>query len=151
MLRERQLTDEQGERFRRAYWTLERLGAADVKHSGRTLLGHLLGTWRLLNREAEPEPVCLAGLYHSVYGTKFFTSALLDGDAAGSRARVCAVIGEEAEHLVHLFCSLDRPRVLVLGGFAGPERADLLTIELANLLEQGGARYAARTLLAVLP
>ena len=145
--RERLMTDQEEERFRIAYRFLEHLGADQVKHSGRTLLRHLVGTWRILSKEAEPESVCLGGLYHSIYGTNFFKTAIMDAGQVKNRELIRSIIGDEAEHLAYLFCTIDRPRVLVNGTFTGPERADLLTIEIANLLEQGGPRYVTRNIL----
>jgi hypothetical protein len=147
MQRERMLTDDEEQRFKIAYRFLEHLRADAVKHSGGSLLSHLLGTWRILSREAEPESVCLAGLYHSIYGTTFFKSVLVDGGEVKNRDLIRSIIGEEAEHLAHLFCTINRPRVLLTGEFTGSERADLLTIEVANLIEQGGPRYVTRTFL----
>ena len=47
---------------------LEELGAHTNSHSRRTLLDHLLGTHDLLVEwENEPD-VCVAGLFHSIYG-----------------------------------------------------------------------------------
>lgn len=75
-------------------------GADQIRHSSRSFLDHLQGVEALLRSWGEPEPVVLAGLFHSVYGTEAFKRALLrDQD----RGRVRALIGERAERLTHLY------------------------------------------------
>lgn len=120
------------------------LGSHQVAHSGRSLLTHLRGTYRLLRRrEADPE-VCLAGLFHSIYGTSIMHSRV-----ASDRADIRARIGVRAERLAWLFCSLHRPACWSSGGTEWPlangsfisispqEALDLRMIERANLDEQG--------------
>lgn len=84
---------------------LRAYGAEDIAHPGGTLFAHLtrvrarLATWRA-------RPVLqLAGLCHAFYGTDGFATALLPVDRRGDLA---AVIGAEAEELVHLYASCDR-------------------------------------------
>ena len=48
---------------------IERAHADAVKHSGRSLYDHLCGTHALLEQWGNCEPVCTAGLFHSLYGT----------------------------------------------------------------------------------
>jgi hypothetical protein len=52
----------------------------------------------------------LVGLYHSVYGTAHFRH---QSWPLSDRATIVNIIGEQAEHLAHLFCTIYRPRVLV--------------------------------------
>ena len=44
-------------------------GAKEVAHSGRTLLDHLFGVHNLLAEWGAAPKLCLAGLFHSIYGT----------------------------------------------------------------------------------
>ena len=135
----------------------DRLHTDRVGHSGRTLLHHLCGTYELLEAWGNPEPVCLAGLFHSIYGTVQFRHSSIGFD---ERALVRDVIGAPAEMLVYAFCVTQRPDALLRAGLQsdGPggmvELLDvvarmpllvsrmqlnaLLEIEAANLLEQGG-------------
>jgi hypothetical protein len=56
------------------------------------------------------------------------------------RISVRAAIGEEAEQLVYLFSTIDRPRCLAeRGGLEGETYRNLLAIEIANLSEQGSS------------
>jgi hypothetical protein len=90
------------------------------------------------------EPVCLAGLFHSIYGTVHFRH---QSWPLSDRATIVNVIGDEAENLAYLFCTIDRPRVLVEKAAAGSRAAvllDLLEIEAANLLDQGGGPWLDR-------
>jgi hypothetical protein len=87
---------------------LRRLGAADVPHLTTDLLTHLLGTEAILRAWGAPVDVQLAGLCHALYGTDGFPHPLVGPDA---RADAAAVIGAEAEALVHLYASCDRDAV----------------------------------------
>jgi hypothetical protein len=53
-----------------------------------------------------PEDVCLAGLFHSIYGTQRFQGFKLSLE---KRAQVRDLIGERAERLAYLNCAMDRP------------------------------------------
>lgn len=119
-------------------------GSADIAHSGRDLLTHLLGTWRILRQRGADPDVCLAGMFHSVYGTSVMRCTLpLD------RLTIRSRIGERAERLAWLFCMLDRPACWTATGPDFPAKngqrllvdlqdwQDLRVIEQANLDEQG--------------
>ena len=107
------------------------LDANKTRHSGRTLFDHLKGVHDLLRDWDNEHHVCMAGLFHSIYGTNTFKHQSLN-----DRSRLIEMIGLKAENLVHLFSTADRPL------FASIEdknvRRDLLEIEAANILEQGG-------------
>ena len=77
-----------------------------VNHSGGTLYEHLVGTYKLLKERGSEEYVCLAGLYHSIYGTQFFKY-----QTTHDRDTIKATIGEDAENLVWLFCNVDRNKI----------------------------------------
>lgn len=123
---------------------LESLGAHEIDHSGRTLSHHLLGVYRLLKREGAPEHVCLAGLYHSIYGSSQFIEK-----TTSDRSTIRQHIGAEAEKLVWLFSILDRPSCWASdamtfadtkGGMvelSAEDKEALMMIERANLREQG--------------
>jgi hypothetical protein len=130
----------------------ERLRTHEIRHSGRDFYTHLKGTHDLLERWGNPVEVCLAGLYHSIYGTKHFRRKAFPID---DRATIRALIGERAERLAYIFCVTARPQAFLghplghdvllhdnhaNGMFAVCRRDlhDLLEIEAANLIEQGG-------------
>lgn len=79
---------------------LRRLGAGKRPHSGRSLLAHLLGTRTLLEVWGADPALCDAGLFHSVYGTESYRTAIIPLEL---RSEVCAMIGHEAEKLAFLF------------------------------------------------
>lgn len=79
---------------------LDTLGCGSISHSRRTLLDHLIGTYRLLSGWGAPQPLCLAGLFHSVYGTESFHPS---APVRTSRDRIRDTVGEEAEAIVWLF------------------------------------------------
>ncbi|WP_437505526.1 cyclophane-containing peptide 2OG-Fe(II) oxygenase YhhC [Sorangium sp. So ce1099] len=129
---------------------LRSLGADRVPHSQRTLLDHLIGCAAILERWGCVEDICKAGLFHSVYGTEGFRTALLSLDDRGAlRAR----IGERAERLSYLFSAVDRRSLHEALPLPAPYRArvrgsgeelalgrdevqDLLLVMWANALEQ---------------
>ncbi|MEV4459850.1 2OG-Fe(II) oxygenase [Microbispora sp. NPDC049633] len=124
------------------------VGAEQIAHSGGTLAQHLEGVHDLLRCWGAPEPVCVAGHLHSVYGTEHFTIEA-EGDPA-RRDRVRAAVGAEAERLVWLFsvCSRASLPQAALGAdlydhrdgsvvpATGDERRALLLIDLADTVEQ---------------
>jgi hypothetical protein len=123
------------------------LGADKLLHSGRHFLAHLEGTYRLLRSWGLSEPVCHAGLFHSMYGTDGFKRNALTLD---DRHEVRALIGEEAERLVYLFCSIRRISMFERGApqsirfreaarrtpISKDDWVALLHIEYANTLDQ---------------
>ncbi|MEN8515119.1 DUF6817 domain-containing protein [Burkholderia sp. RS02] len=126
-------------------------GAGEIRHSGRTLFDHLVGTARCLAQWGCEEDVCAAGLFHSVYGTSSFRHGLL---AMSDRPALRLRIGQTAEQLVFLFCraarahgfleALDAGMVRDRGGMTTYEVSrrtaqQLLLVELANLYEQRAA------------
>lgn len=128
---------------------LARCGVHDVRHSGRTLSEHLRGTEQLLRNWGQDEAVCRAGLFHSIYGTNAFVH---ESATLTQRVSIAALLGVRAEQLVYLFHVLHRPHALIRaigqGGAASRldgqfmainerQLLDLITIECANLLEQG--------------
>lgn len=137
---------------------LEEQQADRTRHSGRMLLDHLVGTHDLLRAWGASETVCLAGLYHSIYGTRRFRH---QSWPLNDRDTIRALIGDDAEALVYLFCVTDRPRAFLysIGGAIYdhyrqksvplPRAAlrDLLEIEAANLLEQKSHSYILGQLL----
>ena len=138
--------------LQRALALLEEIGAEDTDHPRGTLADHLRGTYDVLTGWGCERDVCLAGLYHSVYGTDVFRTVTLAPDA---RDKVAAAIGPDAERLAYLYCALVRESLydnLRTGGprpyavrsrFDGSELAvsrddyaGLVTIDFANRLEQ---------------
>jgi len=125
---------------------LELSGAATTRHSGRTLLEHLMNTCNILRSLGAAEEVCAAGALHSVYGTTVFGHESLSIE---DRPLVRYVVGERAERLVYLFCRTPRPfetfktgNTYYLGTLDGDtavtkqELQDLTLISAANTFEQ---------------
>lgn len=121
---------------------LKQLHTDTTSHSGRTLYDHLCSVEEILKICRCEEAVCLAGLYHSVYGTNIFTHV-----TTTDREKIREIIGERAEFLAWIFCNANRPFcwfcgnhiVLRDGSFVIVDEKtlhDLQMIEGANLLEQ---------------
>jgi len=145
---------------------LRTLGAEEFAHVDGTLERHLHGTERLLRSWGNREAVCIAGLYHAVYGTDGIAGHLVGLDA---RNAIAEVIGVEAEALAYLYGACDRaryhPRIgtasqqMFVDRFAGnsyaisaPTLRDFCEITVANELELAlrnprfGQRHAAELL-----
>lgn len=84
---------------------LHALGAGEFIHVNGMLERHLQRTQRLLRRWGSRDALCLAGLYHAVYGTDGITGRLAGLDA---RRAIADVIGVEAERTVYLYGACDR-------------------------------------------
>ena len=128
---------------------LDTLSIQHVEHFGRPLKEHLVGTHDLLERWGCSEDLCLAGLFHSVYGTGTFKSVSLPADR---RQSLRQLIGVYAESLVYVFCMSDRRKLLMDNqsapyywvshlnhertGLSYETLADLVELEVANYLEQ---------------
>jgi hypothetical protein len=123
-----------------------------IRHSGRDFYSHLKGTHDLLERWGNPKAICLAGLFHSIYGTWHFRRTAFPIER---RYIIQELIGEEAEFLAYVFCVTKRPKEFIanIGAsetlltdhhakevlrLSDAQLIDLLEIEAANLLEQGG-------------
>ena len=116
---------------------LEKLGAANKRHSSRSLMDHLLGTRLVLRRWQTDPAVQMAGMFHSVYDTRAYQAGF-----SLSREDLRHVIGYRSEKLVwhfrniHLFERATMLREPVLVAKLSPALADLFTIGAANLVEQ---------------
>lgn len=129
-------------------WLCE-LGAGQVKHSGRTLLAHLIGTHDLLRRWGQSSQLCRVGLFHSIYGTRTFAKRSLSVD---ERDTLVALTDNETERLVYGFAACDRQQwfeyidqpfsqfddQLAPGVLRLEQRQlhQLVIVEIANLAEQ---------------
>lgn len=129
---------------------LKSTGTEDIHHSEGNLLSHLVHTYKILKRWDCPQYLCLAGLCHSIYGTEAFRTAAV---SMTERQTVQETIGEEAEQVAYLYCigshqslyeNLSRAEPYSLRDFRDDTEipiskqrlADLLTLDLANSLEQ---------------
>lgn len=128
--------------------------AGGLRHAGgRTLLDHLLGTYRIVRRWEQPVWLQHAALIHSVYGTEAYDRQLLSVDR---RQELAAAAGNRAERLAYLFHVTPRAPLLAGthlwardlpqrgGGAEEPatrEELDaLVLLHMANLADQAQAR-----------
>lgn len=81
------------------------MGVAQVPHTHKTYLGHLIAVHRDLGAQGFPEDVRRAGLFHSIYGTQRFQGFTLPLERRGE---IRALIGERAERLAYINCAMDR-------------------------------------------
>jgi len=63
------------------------------------------GTYNILEKWDNTKEICLAGLFHSIYGTRVYKISSID---FSKRKYIESIIGKRAEELVYLFCVTDR-------------------------------------------
>lgn len=141
------------------YARLLDLGANRFPHVAGSLARHLRGTEALLRRWGNRNALCLAGLYHAVYGTEGIRGSLVRLDG---RPSIAHIIGSEAEHIVYLYgaCARARfhPRIgtrdqlrfvdrFTMSEYAIAEATlrDICELTLANELELASSSEAFRT------
>lgn len=129
---------------------LDDLKMDELPHLHGSARDHLVSVRHLLHSWANPSHVCMAGLFHNIYGTEVFKPKAVSLD---QRARIARVIGAEAEELAFLFCVSKRigffdkhadPQQPILWDEVNrtmivttPERlVALIEIEVANGVEQ---------------
>jgi len=81
------------------------LGIEKIPHTRKSYLGHLLSVYRLMQTEGCDEELCRAGMFHSIYGTQLFQGFKLSLE---QRPELRALIGERAERLAYLNCTMKR-------------------------------------------
>ena len=87
---------------------LKSIGCDKQQHgSSRTLLDHLVGVSEMLAKKDCSDDLCIAGLFHSIYGTSHFRPKMI---SMGERDNIKSLIGVEAENIVYQFCILPRDR-----------------------------------------
>ena len=107
------------------------------KHNGKSFFDHLLQTSGIVENLCqkigieEYQYLVDAALFHSIYGTDYY-----EFNEQITREKVISLIGEQAEQLVHFFCSLPERNIQILQHkFDKRLQRDLYIIEYANLLE----------------
>ena len=117
------------EKEKRAIEELKPLVKGITHAGGVAFFDHLYNTFSRLKTFGCDEDVCLAGLYHSIFGTETFQF-----DSIVDENRIKDIIGEYAFDLVKIFCS-DNKRESIFSQ-NGKTKLDLLKIEYANLIDQ---------------
>jgi hypothetical protein len=108
---------------------LESIGCSEINHSGRTLIEHLMGVRRILKEWGAPEYLQDAGLFHAVYGTTYTKLQM-----TVSRDKVRDLIGEHAEEICFIFCTIPHPRNDNINNIEDEQlRIDLLVLTEANI------------------
>src|SRR5262245_40262784 len=80
------------------------MGIDAVSHT-KSYLGHLVNVHNLLQSQGLDREVCLAGLFHSIYGTERFQGFKLEFERRGE---LQTLIGTRAEQLAYWNCVMDR-------------------------------------------
>jgi len=96
-----------------------------IKHSHSNFLNHLIGTFNILKKWKQHEDLCVAGMFHNIYGNKYFNPNL---DI--TREEIRNLIGESAENLVYKFVNCDRNKI------NESDDPELIILNTANSLDQ---------------
>src|SRR4051794_10662454 len=91
--------------FKRMTDFLVGMGVEQVPHTHKSYLAHLIAVFRSLEAQGNPQDVCRAGMFHSVYGTERFQGFTLPLERRGE---VRDLIGDRAERLAYSNCAMDR-------------------------------------------
>lgn len=81
------------------------LGMADLPHTRKTYLAHVISVYRDMKTWGADEELCRAAMYHSVYGTQGFKAAQFSIER---REELRQLIGDRAERIAYGNCAMDR-------------------------------------------
>ena len=90
---------------------LIRLGAHKVAHQDQTLMEHMLRVCAILQEMEASEPVCIAGLFHGVYGTEGLHSDDVQAVPSARREQLRTVVGAKIEQLIFTFSVMSYPSI----------------------------------------
>jgi len=104
-----------------------------LKHSGQSFFEHLYNTFLILKTQNLPEDICIAGLFHSIYGTEFYRPNL-----SIKESEIEGLIGSRANQLVKCFSENNRYEKILSNYFNLNDEDDLFLtyILYANEIEQ---------------
>jgi hypothetical protein len=104
----------------------------NIEHGTRTFFEHCKSVYDILKSQNLPEDVCLAGLYHAIYGTPSFHRNLQKAGINVTREYVRDKIGDFAEDLVYQFCRTPNRDINIYNS----KNVYLQHISYANMLSQ---------------
>jgi hypothetical protein len=81
------------------------IGADGLEHTGKTYIARVASVYRDLEDWDCDEEVCVAGMFHSIYGTEVFRGLRLSLE---KRDEIRSLIGERAEQLAYWNCAMCR-------------------------------------------
>jgi len=90
---------------------LTQLGADKIKHSHSNFMAHLLNTYDLLKNKNLDSDICVGGAIHSIFGTEFFSEALLQ-NTPETKQDLMSVLGFDAVMYADVFSKINRPDTL---------------------------------------
>ncbi|UBU09315.1 DUF6817 domain-containing protein [Nonomuraea gerenzanensis] len=82
---------------------LVRLGLHKIAHQDETLLDHMFRACSIMQDMRAEDHVCLAALFHGVYGTEGLHNDDVEAIPESRRAEVRSVVGPEVEQMIFTF------------------------------------------------
>lgn len=123
--------------------------AGNVSHGSRTLVEHLIGTYNLLVNWGNPAEVCLAGLFHTYFGTSKFGFAKIH--TRSDDRELVKLIGSRGTAILRVFSDIrgdaeDVPFVQFDWTYHSDDSVlkDVAELQVANLAEQLNNEHSAR-------
>lgn len=116
-------------------------GVGQDWHKAGTFRHHLVGVARTLTLWQQPNEARLLGLLHSVYGNAQVDIVKFDPNS--ERGRVQALVGEDIERLIHLYCVVPRAPLVKALLESGPEDNGQLTLNVDGTVIVLSARDVA--------
>jgi hypothetical protein len=96
-----------------------------IKHSHSNFFNHLIGTFNILKKWRQPENLCIAGMFHNIYGNNYF-----DPNLNVTREEITDLVGKDIENIVYRFVNCDRSKI------NDTDDNELIILNLANSLDQ---------------
>lgn len=113
------------EKYKKYIDFLYKKNCQNVQHSHSNFLNHCIGVFNILKKWKQPDYLCIAGMFHNIYGNKYFNPNLNI-----SRKEIKELVGEDIENLVYRFINSDRTKIY------DTEDSELIILNLANSLDQ---------------
>ena len=82
-------------------------------HKHSTFLDHLLNVHNILRLWEQTPKVGRVGLFHSAYSNSYVNLALFYPNQDSERDEMKKLVGSDADLMIHLFCVIDRQKVVV--------------------------------------
>lgn len=102
-----------------------------IGHFHSNFLDHFIGTFNILKKWRQPENLCVAGMFHNIYGNLYSISKneYFNPNLNVNREEIKNLIGEAAEEIVFRYVNSDKDTI------NDSNDSELIILNLANRLE----------------
>lgn len=85
---------------------LKTSGFDEISHSNTKMYDHLVNTYKILKKWELQDYICIAGLYHSIYGTQSLKESNSISDSYRDKFKL--ILGNDSEKLIWLYTIIDK-------------------------------------------